>query len=114
MNLTYVKTVFFQAMLMVPSHIWYNDTLVPFAEKNTTHSLLGIDLLPSPSVPIIFYGIEGFDDKTSDDFASWWNRMEVLKVVEIVDKLLRTYQVDFAEIGIMAPFREQVKVRFCF
>jgi helicase MOV-10 len=100
----------FLAMLMVPSHISYNDTLVPFADKSITDSLLNIDILPNPDIPIVFYGVEGLDDRVAEDDASWWNGVEASKIADVVDALVTKYRVSLADFGIMAPFREQVKV----
>ncbi|KAJ3409586.1 hypothetical protein HDV05_004330 [Chytridiales sp. JEL 0842] len=97
------------AMLMVPSYISYNDTLIPFAPQSITHSLLGLSILPNPEIPIVFFGIEGVDDRVLDDGASWWNAEEAMKVAEVVDYLVKEGKVQLSDFGVMAAFREQAK-----
>ncbi|KAJ3329710.1 hypothetical protein HDU76_007328 [Blyttiomyces sp. JEL0837] len=77
------------AMLMIPSHIAYNDTLVPFADTLLTSSLLHTPFLPNPEIPIAFFGIEGVDYRAGEEGASWWNPAEAAKLVELVAQLVQ-------------------------
>ncbi|KAG0224345.1 hypothetical protein BGW41_005152 [Actinomortierella wolfii] len=103
-------------MLMMPSHLFYNDTLVASAPKSETHSLLGHDILPNPDCPIVFIGVKGIDRSSLTEAVSWRNDEEAETVLQVILRLLhredenytgpRVYEKD---IGVIAPFREQVK-----
>ncbi|KAI8851245.1 P-loop containing nucleoside triphosphate hydrolase protein [Chytridium lagenaria] len=71
------------AMIVVPSQLSYNNTLVPM---RTLRSLT------------LF----------CDEGASWWNAIEAAKVLELIESILR-HGVSLKDFGIISPFREQVK-----
>ncbi|TPX74435.1 hypothetical protein CcCBS67573_g04297 [Chytriomyces confervae] len=106
------------SFLMIPSHLYYHNTLIPAASKALTHSLVGSPLLLNPEMPVLFYGIEGKDERilhsnglneSENSSPGWYNSAEALHVRDIVELLLNE-GVSVRDIGVMAPFREQVKL----
>ncbi|KAF9969704.1 hypothetical protein BGZ73_007807 [Actinomortierella ambigua] len=104
-------------MLMMPSHLFYNDTLVASADTAQTHALLGHDILPNPDCPIVFIGVKGVDRSSLTEAISWRNDEEAEMVLQAIERLLHRApddnytgpRVSEADIGVIAPFREQVK-----
>ncbi|KAF9584788.1 hypothetical protein BGW38_005174 [Lunasporangiospora selenospora] len=107
-------------MLMMPSAMFYNDTLVASAEKSQTDSMLGCPLLPNPNCPIVFVGVKGTDKSQLDEAASWYNVAEAEQVASMIEDLMALSRdgnnddvklhVEVKDIGVIAPFREQVKL----
>ncbi|KAJ3207446.1 hypothetical protein HDU67_007455 [Dinochytrium kinnereticum] len=97
------------SMVIIPSRLSYNNTLVPFADPFITHSLLRLPILPNPDVPILFSGINGIDDRAGEEGASWWNAIEAAKIIQIIKKVIEHSGVTMADFGVISPFREQVK-----
>ncbi|KAF9316022.1 hypothetical protein BGZ91_005644, partial [Linnemannia elongata] len=104
-------------MLMMPSAMFYNDTLVASADDATIMSMLGSPILPNPECPIAFVGVNGLDASQVDEAVSWYNEAEAEKVASIIESLLTlskdegdTFKVKTSHIGVIAPFREQVKL----
>lgn len=105
-------------MLMMPSAMFYNNTLIASGEKRVINSMLGSALLPNPDCPIAFVGVNGTDTSHLGEAVSWRNELEAEKVAEIIQRLLRPetdeddeigFNVKVSDIGVIAPFREQVK-----
>ncbi|KAG0329563.1 hypothetical protein BG000_012070 [Podila horticola] len=105
-------------MLMMPSAMFYNNTLIASGEKRVINSMLGSALLPNPDCPIAFVGVNGTDTSHLGEAVSWRNELEADKVAEIIQRLLRPeideddeigFNVKVSDIGVIAPFREQVK-----
>lgn len=48
-----------QAIIDVYSPLFYQSQLQSFANPVLTNSLLGMELLPNPKIPILFNGVEG-------------------------------------------------------
>ncbi|KAF9945852.1 hypothetical protein BGZ70_003533 [Mortierella alpina] len=104
-------------MLMMPSVMFYNDTLVASAEDSKIMSMLGCPVLPNPECPIAFVGVHGLDASQIDEAVSWYNEAEAEKVVSIIETLCGmsknegdVFGVKISDIGVIAPFREQVKL----
>jgi hypothetical protein len=114
---------------MPPSAIFYSDTLVPCA----TNGILNWSGLPNSRVPLRFIGHKSDEDTNDHDRVcystysrlllndyrpqrvSWFNKGEVDIVVGVVRSLLAEAQTSIPplspeEIGIMAPWREQVRL----
>jgi superfamily I DNA and/or RNA helicase len=94
---------------MPPSAIFYNDSLEPKAFAN---GRIHWPELPKPYLPLKFIGTTT-NDESNDERASWFNLGEIDKVVEIIKSLLANGDqcqppLNPAEIGVMAPWREQV------
>ncbi|KAJ7270897.1 P-loop containing nucleoside triphosphate hydrolase protein [Mycena rebaudengoi] len=100
------------AILMPPSAIFYNDSLVPCA-VNGSVSWSG---LPNPRLPLLLIGNES-KEECVDERASWYNTGEIKRTVDIIISLLAegassSPPLQASEIGVMSAFREQVwKIR---
>ncbi|KAI8595413.1 hypothetical protein EDD21DRAFT_391322 [Dissophora ornata] len=104
-------------MLMMPSAMFYNDTLVASADEAKITSMLGCPILPNPECPITFVGVNGVDASHVEEAVSWYNQEEAEKVASLIESLFThskeeddPFKVKMSEIGVIAPFREQVKV----
>ncbi|KAJ7146052.1 P-loop containing nucleoside triphosphate hydrolase protein [Mycena epipterygia] len=103
------------AILMPPSAMFYDDSLVPCAVNLGTIVWSG---LPNPHLPLLFVGNES-KEECVDERSSWFNPMEIKCVLDTVVSLLAegaasSPPLQASEIGVMAPFREQVwKIREC-
>ncbi|KAF9034497.1 P-loop containing nucleoside triphosphate hydrolase protein [Hymenopellis radicata] len=97
------------AILMPPSAIFYDDTLEPCAIFNGIITWSG---LPSPKIPLKFIGGQ-WKEECIDERATWFNEGEIDQVVATVTSLLSESDASdpplrIEEIGVMAPWREQV------
>ncbi|KAF8804411.1 P-loop containing nucleoside triphosphate hydrolase protein [Phlegmacium glaucopus] len=95
-------------ILMPPSAIFYNDTLLPFAQNG---KILWSGM-PKPLFPLKFIGSTSPEEST-DERASWFNPGEITEVVNVIKSLLADAekcqpQLFAKQIGVMAPWREQV------
>ncbi|CAL5397419.1 unnamed protein product [Camellia sinensis] len=94
------------AILHVPSKLFYRQKLL--ACKEDTSSLKSwLSLLPNKEFPVLFIGIQGCDEREGND-PSWFNRIEASKVVDIVKKLRGSEGLREEDIGVIAPYRQQV------
>lgn len=114
---------------MPPSAIFYNDTLEPCA----TNGILNWSGLPNSRLPLKFIGHQSNEDTDDHDQVrsfpfylmsvihdclqrvSWFNKGEVDIVLKAVKSLLAEAHTSVPplrpeEIGIMAPWREQVRL----
>lgn len=94
---------------MPPSAIFYNDSLEPKAFAN---GRIHWPELPKPNLPLKFVGTTT-NDESNDERASWFNLGEIDRVVGVIKSLLANGDqcqppLNPAEIGVMAPWREQV------
>ncbi|KAJ3811569.1 P-loop containing nucleoside triphosphate hydrolase protein [Lentinula aff. lateritia] len=100
------------AILMPPSAMFYNDSLEPCA-SNGMISWAG---LSNNKYPLMFLGCDTKDESV-DERVTWFNIGEIDRIVEVITSLMSEaaksippLQAD--EIGVMAPWREQVwKIR---
>ncbi|KAI9027862.1 P-loop containing nucleoside triphosphate hydrolase protein, partial [Hyaloraphidium curvatum] len=99
-----------KSILMIPSQMYYNDSLLPFADDRVTESLLPWHELKGSEFPIAFFGVAGQDAGIGNG-DSWYNDDEVAKVVDVVESLLAdpAIKVKYEDFGVIAPFREQVR-----
>lgn len=93
------------AILELPSNLFYKGELIACKkdDESFNYDCLG---LPNMSFPVFFIGIEGVDEREGNN-PSWFNRTEVSKVVETINKLMNA-DVDEADIGVITPYRQQV------
>jgi superfamily I DNA and/or RNA helicase len=93
------------ALLMAPSALFYDDTLVPRAQDVRLIKWSG---LVNPDVPIAIKGIET-EEATIDEGASWYNLGEIDEVVRTIVTLQRDRPDILAkDIAVITPWREQV------
>ena len=112
---------------MPPSAIFYNDTLLPYARN---HKIIWSGM-PKPFLPLKFIGSTSPEDSSDEVImihffismtlneisffkrASWYNYGEIKEVVNVIKSLLTDSEkceprLHAKEIGVMAPWREQV------
>ncbi|KAJ7452153.1 P-loop containing nucleoside triphosphate hydrolase protein [Mycena galericulata] len=96
------------AILMPPSAIFYDDSLVPCA----VNGVIAWSGLPNPRLPLLFIGRDS-KEECVDERASWYNTGEIKCTVDTIVSLLAdgassSPPLQASEIGVMSPFREQV------
>ncbi|KAI3469598.1 hypothetical protein Pfo_026261 [Paulownia fortunei] len=100
-----------EAILRLPSELFYDGELIPCKEENTSFSTSLEDLLPDKEFPLLFLGIQGCDEREGSN-PSWFNRIEASKVVEIIRVLIEQKGLKEEDIGVITPYRQQVcKIR---
>ncbi|CAH2038844.1 unnamed protein product [Thlaspi arvense] len=93
-------------ILDLPSKLFYGGELV--ASKEDTDSVLSsLNFLPNKDFPIVFYGIQGCDEREGNN-PSWFNRIEISKVIETIKRLTANDCVLEEDIGVITPYRQQV------
>ncbi|KAL1214347.1 putative RNA helicase SDE3 [Cardamine amara subsp. amara] len=93
-------------ILDLPSKLFYDGELV--ASKEDTDSVLAtLNFLPNKEFPMVFYGIQGCDEREGNN-PSWFNRIEISKVIEIIKRLTANDCVQEEDIGVITPYRQQV------
>ncbi|XP_004347823.1 hypothetical protein CAOG_03998 [Capsaspora owczarzaki ATCC 30864] len=121
------------SMLYMSSALFYKNNLISHASESVTESLLSWSQLPNPSIPILFLGLESEDVRepfdrqavatdlepggfvpgtaaTQRSTVSFYNPLEAAKIASMVQDLLASNpHLSTAHIGVMAPFRSQVK-----
>ena len=101
------------AILHLPSSLFYSGELIASKEE-LNESIVDLLDLPNKEFPVLFVGVQGCEEREGSS-PSWFNRTEVAKVVEIVRRI--KLPVDFSEsnIGVIAPYNQQVmKLRKAF
>lgn len=93
-------------ILCLPSKLFYEEELI--ACKDDTSSLMTlVDFLPNKEFPVLFFGIQGCDEREGSN-PSWFNRIEVSKVVEVINRLTASGNLSEEDIGVITPYRQQV------
>lgn len=93
-------------ILHLPSKLFYEGELIA-CKDDTSSLLLNEDFLPNKEFPVLFFGIQGCDEREGSN-PSWFNRVEVSKVIELVKKLTSGGKIMEEDIGIITPYRQQV------
>ena len=98
------------AILHVPNECFYDGQLRSCADKKMIEAFLNWDELPNRTMPLLFHGVDGKDAREGNN-PSYFNPQEVSQVIYYVDKLKRSrhHKVLPENIGIVAPYRTQVK-----
>ncbi|PIN22560.1 RNA helicase [Handroanthus impetiginosus] len=100
-----------EAILRLPSELFYDGELIPCKEGDTSLSTSWEDLLPNKDFPLLFIGIQGCDEREGSN-PSWFNRIEASKAVEIIRVLIEQKGLKEDNIGVITPYRQQVcKIR---
>lgn len=96
-------------ILNLPSDLFYEGELIASKEStdDTTSLLSMVNLLPGRNFPVLFFGIQGCDEREGNN-PSWFNRIEASKVVELINKLTTMGSLNEADIGVITPYRQQV------
>ncbi|KAJ1384376.1 P-loop containing nucleoside triphosphate hydrolase [Sesbania bispinosa] len=96
-------------ILYLPSKLFYDGELM--ACRDSTTFMVTPEFLPNKEFPILFFGIQGCDEREGNN-PSWFNRIEASKVVEVVRRLIAGGNIREHDIGIITPYRQQVlKIR---
>ncbi|KAL6581731.1 hypothetical protein OROMI_005745 [Orobanche minor] len=100
-----------EAILHLPSELFYDGELMPCKEENTSFLKSWEDIVPNKEFPLLFMGIQGCDEREGSN-PSWFNRIEASKVVEIIRVLIEQKGLVEDDIGVITPYRQQVgKIR---
>lgn len=91
-------------ILHLPSKLFYHGELIACHE--TVKSAPWADLLPNKDFPILFTGVQAYDEREGDN-PSWFNRTEASIVVKLIKKLTAR-NVCEEDIGVITPYRQQV------
>ncbi|XP_022930285.1 probable RNA helicase SDE3 isoform X1 [Cucurbita moschata] len=100
-------------ILHLPSTLFYGGELIACKDEKSflTDSADILEVLPSKEFPVLFFGIQGCDEREGNN-PSWFNRIEVSKVVEVIKKLTAGGNLVDENIGVITPYRQQViKIR---
>lgn len=92
-------------ILYLPSKLFYFGELMACRDPSTF--MVTAEFLPNKEFPVLFFGIQGCDEREGNN-PSWFNRIEVSKVVETVGKLINGGKIREEDIGIITPYRQQV------
>ncbi|KAK9292346.1 hypothetical protein L1049_020312 [Liquidambar formosana] len=95
------------AILDLPSKLFYKGELLACKEDSSSSMNPCFDILPNKEFPVLFIGIQGCDEREGNN-PSWFNRIEVSKVVEIINKLKADKDLTGEDIGVITPYRQQV------
>ncbi|KAA0192231.1 hypothetical protein HAZT_HAZT004202 [Hyalella azteca] len=106
-------------ILEIPNKLFYEDQLVARGDRNVLNSMLNWNKLankksrlPNPDIPIVFHFVNGREERRANN-PSFFNVFEVARVVQYVRRLMREMRVKPEDIGIVTPYREQMrKVKF--
>lgn len=95
----------------LPNEMFYDDELEACADRLKRESLCNWSRLPCKGFPIIFEGINGRDMR-EEKSPSFFNPEEAALVVQYVKDLTtaRGINVRAPEIGVISPYRKQVKM----
>ncbi|KAI5347741.1 hypothetical protein L3X38_000628 [Prunus dulcis] len=93
-------------ILYLPNMLFYGQELIA-CKDDSVPFMARVDLLPNKDFPVLFFGIEGCDEREGSN-PSWFNRTEASKVVEVTKKLTAKGNLSEEDIGIIAPYRQQV------
>ncbi|GLT47611.1 hypothetical protein SLA2020_212970 [Shorea laevis] len=95
------------AILDLPSRLFYGGDLIACKEDNSFSIVSKVDFFPNKQFPVLFVGIQGCDEREGNN-PSWFNRFEASKVVDIINKLRSSADLNDADIGVITPYRQQV------
>lgn len=99
------------AILDLPSKLFYKGELLACKEDPSSSIGAKVDFLPNKEFPVLFFGIQGCDEREGNN-PSWFNRFEASKVVDIINKLRANTDLNEIDIGVITPYRQQVlKIR---
>lgn len=95
------------AILVIPSSLFYNDTLEPIATN--TDALLPWRGWKHASMPVLFINNQS-PDEIEQDGGGWYNINEAKTACQLAKSFLQSNLVQPPEICIMSPFQAQVRI----
>lgn len=100
------------AILKMPNELYYNNSLEYCASPELVNRMIGCDFLRKKTFPVLFDTMKGKSETLPND-TSPFNTLEAVAVVKWVKKLLdgtwNGTKLSQADIGIVTPYRQQVK-----
>lgn len=98
------------SILKEPNEMFYDSELRVCADQVYVTAFCNWEYLPKKNFPVIFHGVKGKDEREGNS-PSFFNALEVSRVIDYVKKLLgsRKPKVLGREIGIITPYRRQVE-----
>ncbi|KAF5466114.1 hypothetical protein F2P56_016069 [Juglans regia] len=93
-------------ILYLPSTLFYKGELIACKDDVSSFVDEG-NLLPNKDFPVLFFGIQGCDEREGNN-PSWFNRIEASKVVEVIRRLTASGNLSEEHIGVITPYRQQV------
>ncbi|KAI9194377.1 hypothetical protein LWI28_005431 [Acer negundo] len=93
-------------ILYLPSKLFYEEELIA-CKDDLSSFVTSLDFVPNKEFPVIFFGIQGCDEREGSN-PSWFNRFEVSKVVDIINRLIENGDLNEEDIGVITPYRQQV------
>lgn len=93
-------------ILHLPSKLFYEEELIACKDESIS-CMAYLNFLPNKEFPVLFFGIQGCDEREGSN-PSWFNRIEVSKAVEVIQKLTSTGNLSEEDIGVITPYRQQV------
>ncbi|KAA0202021.1 hypothetical protein HAZT_HAZT009602, partial [Hyalella azteca] len=97
-----------KSLLEIPNRCFYENQLKARGDNRITNSMLKWAKLPNPKIPIIFHGVNGREKRKANN-PSFFNVFEMAQVVEYVEQLMHEMNIEPKNIGIVTPYREQMK-----
>ncbi|KAK8923982.1 putative RNA helicase SDE3 [Platanthera zijinensis] len=94
------------AILELPSKFFYTGELIACKDDDDSSIYVSAGL-PNKTFPVLFVGIQGCDEREGNN-PSWFNRFEVSKVVDIINRLLMNADLSEGDIGVITPYKQQV------
>ncbi|KAN0127186.1 P-loop containing nucleoside triphosphate hydrolase protein, partial [Lactarius tabidus] len=95
------------AIIAWPNRYLYEDIMRAHASPEVARLLLQSDVLPKKGFPIVFHGIRGLELRNRSP--SYLNIHEASVVRDYCLKLSRDHKIDAEEIGVIAPYKAQVR-----
>ena len=95
--------------MQVPSEKFYDSGLVACADKKTSEFFRRFDWIKNPDCPIMFHGVVGQHSKDGLS-PSLYNTLEIEHIKSYVGKLLESDLVSAKDIGVICPYRRQVRM----
>ena len=100
------------SLLMVPSSLFYNDTLIPCAPPEVQRTVMTKwKCLGESRIPLLVKHVDGQEDSYHD--VGWFNAAEIEAVVAVVTDLVLSNNATHGsvvprDIAVISPFREQI------
>ncbi|XP_068595015.1 RNA helicase Mov10l1 [Brachionichthys hirsutus] len=97
-----------EALLKVPSKLFYRDELCFKAPRDIIESLCQWKTLPTKGFPLLFHGVRGKEMREGSN-PSWFNPVEAVQAMLYCCQLAKRFYNPVApsDIGIIAPYRKQ-------
>ncbi|CAN9498960.1 unnamed protein product [Ophioblennius macclurei] len=97
-----------EALLMLPSKLFYLGELCFKASRDITESLCQWTALPKKGFPMLFHGVRGTEMREGNN-PSWFNPVEAVQIMlyccQLAKKLYKPVAV--SDIGIISPYKKQ-------